>query len=74
MILLALIYSLIYAFEGSAWMLKNCRPFLQSRNSALVFSVLLLHIAIFLSIYDKTPVNSPSHYQDNAEKYDEADV
>lgn len=29
---------------------------------------------IFLLIDDKTAVDSPSHHQDNAEKYDEADV
>jgi AP-3 complex subunit beta len=28
-------------------LLKNCRPLLQSRNSAVVFSVLQLHLAIF---------------------------
>lgn len=29
-------------------LLKNCRPLLQSRNSAVVFAVLQLHLALFL--------------------------
>lgn len=29
-------------------LLKNCRPLLQSRNSAVVFSVLQLHLSLFL--------------------------
>lgn len=37
-------------------LLKNCRPLLQSRNSAVVFSVLQLHLALFLP---KEQIKSP---------------
>ena len=54
-------------------LLKNCRPLFQSRNSAIFFSVLQLHRAIFLTIDGKALVNLSSHHQDNAEKNKKVD-
>ena len=49
-------------------LLKNCRPLLQSWNFVVVFSVLQLHMAIFLPIDDKTAVNSLFYNGDSAGK------